>query len=59
MSKIGNSIEKAREFQKNTYFCFIDGVDHKKTVKNSKRERSKRPPYLSPKTPVCGSRSNS
>jgi len=28
MSKIGNSIEKAREFQKNTYFCFIDGVDH-------------------------------
>ena len=30
MSKIGNSIEKAREFQKNTYFCFIDGVDHNK-----------------------------
>ena len=34
-------IEKAREFQKNIYFCFIDFtkafdcVDHKKTVKNS------------------------
>ena len=34
-------IKKAREFQKNIYFCFIDYanafdlVDHKKTVKNS------------------------
>ena len=34
-------IEKAREFQKNIYFCFIDYaeafdcVDHKKTVENS------------------------
>ena len=34
-------IEKAREFQKNSYFCFIDyakafdSVDHKKTVENS------------------------
>ena len=33
--------EKAREFQKNIYFCFIDYakafdcVDHKKTVENS------------------------
>ena len=35
------TIRKAREFQKNIYFCFIDYtrafdcVDHKKTVKNS------------------------
>ena len=35
-------IEKAREFQKNIYFCFIDyaktfdGVDHKKTVEHLK-----------------------
>ena len=34
-------IAKAREFQKNIYFCFIDyaktfdWVDHKKTVENS------------------------
>ena len=34
-------IEKAREFQKNIYFCFIDYtkafdcVDHKKNVENS------------------------
>ena len=34
-------IEKATEFQKNIYFCFIDyaktfdWVDHKKTVENS------------------------
>ena len=34
-------IEKAREFQKSTYFCFInytkafDYVDHKKTLENS------------------------
>ena len=34
-------IKKAREFQRNIYFCFIgyanafDSVDHKKTVKNS------------------------
>ena len=26
-------IEKAREFQKNTYFCFIDYVDHRKLWK--------------------------
>ena len=26
-------IEKSREFQKNTYFCFIDCVDHNKLWK--------------------------
>ena len=44
MNQIANIrwiIEKAREFQKNIYFCFIDYakafdcVDHKKTVENS------------------------
>ena len=44
--QIANScwiIERAREFQKNIYFCFIDYskafdcVDHKKTLENSER----------------------
>ena len=44
-------IEKAREFQKNVYFCFIDYakafdcVDHKK-LKNSERGQNTRPSYL-------------
>ena len=44
-------IEKAREFQKNIYFCFIgyakafDCVDHNKLWKILKRDT--RPPYLS------------
>ena len=28
-------IEKAREFQKNTYFCFIDYIDAQHTMENS------------------------
>ena len=57
-------MEKAKEFQKNIYFCFIDYakafdcVDHKK-LENSSRDRNTRPPYLTPEKPVCGSRSNS
>ena len=45
-------IEKAREFQKNIYFCFIDYakafdcVDHKKTVENSERDGNTRLPDL-------------
>ena len=45
-------MEKAREFQKNIYFCFIDYakafdcVDHKKTVENSERDGNTRPPDL-------------
>ena len=44
-------MEKAREFQKNTYFCFIDYakafdcVDHNK-LENSKRDGNTRPPDL-------------
>ena len=55
-------IKKAREFQKNIYFCFIDYakvfdcVDHKKL--KFLREGNTRPPYLSPEKPVCRSRSN-
>ena len=46
-------IEKAREFQKNIYLCFIDYVkafdcvDHKK-LENSEREGNTRPPDLLP-----------
>ena len=58
-------IEKAREFQKNIYFCFIDYVkafdcvDHNKLWQILKEMRNTRPPYLSPEKPVCRSRSNS
>ena len=57
-------IEKAREFQKNIYFCFIDYakafdcVDHNK-LGNSSRDRNIRPPDLPPEKSVCRSRSNS
>ena len=57
-------IEKAREFQKNICFCFIDYtkasdcVDHNK-LENSSRHGNIRPPDLPPKKPVCRSRSNS
>ena len=52
--------EKAREFQKNIYFCFIDYakafdcVDHKK-LENSERDENTRPPYLPPEKSVCRS----
>ena len=54
-------IEKAREFLKNIYFCFIDYakafdcVDHN----NSKRDGNTRPPALPLEKPVCRSGSNS
>ena len=57
-------IEKAREFQNNIYFCFIDYakafdcVDHNQP-ENSERDGNTRLPYLPPKKPVCKSRSNS
>ena len=58
-------IGKAREFQKNIYFCFInyaeavDCVDHDKLWKILKRDGHTRPPDLLPEKPVCRSRSNS
>ena len=57
-------MEKAREFQKNTYFCFIDYakafdcVDHNK-VENSERDGNTRPPDLPLEKPICRSGSNS
>ena len=56
-------IEKAREFQKNIYFCFIDSdkafdcVYHNRQ-ENSSRDGNTRPLYLPPKKPACRSRSN-
>ena len=56
-------IEKASEFQKNIYFCFIDYinafdcVDHNKLWKIL-RDGNTRPPYLAPEKTVCRSRSN-
>ena len=57
-------IKKAREFQKNIYFCFIDYakafdcVDHHK-LENSERDGNIRPPDLPLEKSVCRSGSNS
>ena len=57
-------MEKAREFQKNVYFCFIDYakafdcVDHNK-LENCEKDGNTRPPYLPPEKSVGKSRSNS
>ena len=57
-------IEKAREFQKNIYFRFIDYakafdcVDHNK-LENSEKDGNTGPPDLPLEKPVCRSGSNS
>ena len=51
-------IEKAREFQKNIYFCFIDYAKAFDCV-DSSRDGNTRPPYLPPEKSVCRLRSNS
>ena len=57
-------MEKAREFQKNIYFCLIDytkafdSVDQNK-LEYSERDGNTRPPDLSLEKPVCRSGSNS
>ena len=57
-------IKKAREFQKNIYFCFFDYVktfdcvDHNK-LENSERDGTTRPLDLPLEKPVCRSGSNS
>ena len=57
-------IEKAREFQKNIYFCFVnyakafDCVDHNK-LQTILRDGNIRPADLSPEKFVCKSGSNS
>ena len=57
-------MEKAREFQENICFCFVDNakafdcVDHNK-LENSERDGHTRPPDLPLEKPVCRSESNS
>ena len=57
-------MEKAGEFQKNIYFCFLDYakafdcVDHNK-LENSERGQNTRPPDLPLEKSVCRSGSNS
>ena len=57
-------IKKAREFQKNIYFCFINyakafDCGSQQTVENSERDGNTRPPDLPPEKSVCRSGSNS
>ena len=57
-------IEKAREFQKNIYFCFIDYAKafdsvSQQTVENSERDGNTRPPNLPLEKSVCRSGSSS
>ena len=58
------TIEKAREFEKTIYFCFIDYakafdcVDHNK-LENSKRDGNTIPPDLPLEKPICRLGSNS
>ena len=57
-------MEKAREFQKNIYFCFIDYAKafdcvHHNKLENSERDGNTRPPDLPLEKAVCRSGSNS
>ena len=57
-------MEKAIEFQKNIYFCFIDyakafDCGSQQTVENSERDGNTRPPDLPPEKSVYKTRSNS
>ena len=57
-------LEKAREFQKNIYFCFLDyakafDCGSQSTVENSERDGNTRPPDLPLEKSVCRSGSNS
>ena len=50
-------LEKAREFQKNIYFCCIDyvrvfGCGSQQTMENSSRDGNTRPPYR-PSWKIC------
>ena len=56
-------VEKARNFQKNIYFCFIDCQSlwlcrSQQTMENSERDGNTRSPDLSLVKPVCRSGSN-
>ena len=56
-------VKKAREFQKNIYFCFIDYAKAFNCVDRNKLKNSgdgnTRPPDLPPEKSVCRPRSNS
>ena len=57
-------IKKAREFQKNTYFCFIDydkdfECVYNNKVKNPERDGNTRTPDLPLEKPICRAGSNS
>ena len=57
-------MEKAREFQKNIYFCFTDypkafDCGSQQTLENSERDGNTRPPDLPLEKFVCRSGSNS
>ena len=57
-------IEKAREFQKNIYFCSTDyakafDCGSQETVGNFSRDGNTRPPDLPLEKPICKSASNS
>ena len=58
-------IKKARQYQKNIYFCFIDYakafdcMNHNKLWKILQEKGNTRPPYLPPEKSVCRSTSNS
>ena len=64
IANIHQIMEKAREFQKNIYFCFIDYakafdcVDQNK-LENSLKDENTRPPDLSLEKPMCRSGSSS
>ena len=64
IANIHRIIKKAREFQKNIYFCFIDYakafdcVDHN-TLWKILRDGNTRPPDLPLEKPVCSSGRNS
>ena len=52
------SLEKAKEFQKNIYFCFIDYAKafdcvHHNKLENSERDGHTRPPDLPLEKPGC------
>ena len=64
IANIGWIIEKARETQKNIYFCFMTALKAltvwiTTNCEKSLKRRETRPPYLPPKKPVCRSGSNS
>ena len=65
IANIQGIMEKAREFQKNIYFCFIDYakafdcVDHNKLWKILQEIGNTRSPDLPLEKPICRSGSNS